>query len=436
MFKILDGREHFYQWDIDRKLIVEDRTVSEVHFCNKTGECSLVCKTYEQDELWVVDVPNILLQDTWRVNVYAYDGSYTLHSAFFTISARTKPESYVYTETETLNYNSLVERIEYLEANIGGGGADDDDDDDGGVTPARYIVDVTTEPARDFQQQEKGTWTITTWSDGTREAELITDVEVTFYNYEDRNKHPVYIYSCNFPEAQRIFPTGFTVQDTTVEVSVVNYSIYDGRVIIPRFSKQGYDIGHSVSLDQFTIIYNYFDMTDGETLTVTCKVKATTVDNTQSLFIMGRASNNTEPAKYITDVTTEPACNFAGEIGDTWTITTWSDGTREAELITSLVLVPDGTEPPVMFFYNEESFPHVQRILPAGFDKNDIIEVSIVNNNINNGCTVIPAFNTYSGYRDYNDSVSLSQYYPTITMYKLDMEQRLSITLKIRVTKA
>ena len=32
MFKIYDGREQFYQWDLDRKLIVEDAAITEVHF--------------------------------------------------------------------------------------------------------------------------------------------------------------------------------------------------------------------------------------------------------------------------------------------------------------------------------------------------------------------------------------------------------------------
>lgn len=29
MFKIFDGRDKFYQWDLDRKLIVEDPEVKE-----------------------------------------------------------------------------------------------------------------------------------------------------------------------------------------------------------------------------------------------------------------------------------------------------------------------------------------------------------------------------------------------------------------------
>ena len=50
MFKIYDGRSHFYQWDIDRKLIVEDASISEVHFCNQTDNYRLVCKTYIEED--------------------------------------------------------------------------------------------------------------------------------------------------------------------------------------------------------------------------------------------------------------------------------------------------------------------------------------------------------------------------------------------------
>ena len=119
MFKIYDGRSYFYQWDIDRKLIVEDASISEVHFCNQTDNDGLVCKTYIEDGLNLVNVPNILLQNDWRINVYAYDTNYTKFSERFDVIRRCKPEDYVYTETEVLNYNTLSDRITKIEE--GGG---------------------------------------------------------------------------------------------------------------------------------------------------------------------------------------------------------------------------------------------------------------------------------------------------------------------------
>lgn len=120
MFYILDGRSHFYQWDIDRKVVVEDKTVNQVHFCNRTDDCSLVTEVYDLDGLRVADVPNILLQQDWRINVYAYDSKYTKHCEVYDVARRSKPADYVYTETETLNYNTLLERINDIDENIAG----------------------------------------------------------------------------------------------------------------------------------------------------------------------------------------------------------------------------------------------------------------------------------------------------------------------------
>lgn len=117
MFKILDGRSQFYQWDIDRKVIVEDASINQVHFCNRTDDCSLVCEVYELDGKRVADVPNILLQDNWRINVYAYDSNYTKHCDVFEVIKRSKPADYVYTETEIKNYDELLERLEQIEEN-------------------------------------------------------------------------------------------------------------------------------------------------------------------------------------------------------------------------------------------------------------------------------------------------------------------------------
>ena len=111
MFKILDGRSEFYQWDLDRKLIVSDPTITEVHFCNKTDNCSLVCEVYEQDSLHLVNVPNILLQNNWDIRVYGYCGDcYTKQYARFKVVGRTKPADYVYTETEVKSWEELEKR--------------------------------------------------------------------------------------------------------------------------------------------------------------------------------------------------------------------------------------------------------------------------------------------------------------------------------------
>lgn len=120
MFKILDGRTELFQWDINRQIIVSDASIDAVHFSNRTDNFSLVVEVKEENGLRVADIPNILLQESWDINVYGYcNGYYTKQAARIKVNPRTKPESYVYTETEVLNYNTVMEKIDRVENNIG-----------------------------------------------------------------------------------------------------------------------------------------------------------------------------------------------------------------------------------------------------------------------------------------------------------------------------
>ena len=125
MFKIADGREHFWQWDLDRQIIVDDPDVTEVHFCNRTDDCSLVVEVLEEEvfadgklftTIRYANVPNILLQDNWDIRVYAYCGScYTKVEQKFKVTARTKPSDYAYTETEIKSYEYLEKKLTEIE---------------------------------------------------------------------------------------------------------------------------------------------------------------------------------------------------------------------------------------------------------------------------------------------------------------------------------
>lgn len=117
MFRIYDGRKEFFQWDLDRKLIVDDDNITEVHFCNRTTDCALPVRTYREGDWTVVNVPNLILQESFRINVYAYDGEYTKHAARFEVVPRSKPDTYVYTETEIKTWDELCERIDQIEQN-------------------------------------------------------------------------------------------------------------------------------------------------------------------------------------------------------------------------------------------------------------------------------------------------------------------------------
>ena len=126
MIHIYDGRTHFFQWDKDQKLIIRDSTVSEVHFSNRTDEEALVCETYEYNGFTLVDVPNILLQNHCKINVFVFDGSATKYKKTYEVYRRAKPADYIYTETEVKRYEDLEKRIKALEdkTNSGGGSVD------------------------------------------------------------------------------------------------------------------------------------------------------------------------------------------------------------------------------------------------------------------------------------------------------------------------
>lgn len=119
MFRLEDGREQFFQWDSNRRLIIEDETINEVHYCNKTGDCSLTTEAYTENGIRFSNVPNILLQTDWNIKVYAFDKDYTKHCATFKVSARTKPSSYIYEETELKTWQKIVDYNNELIASIG-----------------------------------------------------------------------------------------------------------------------------------------------------------------------------------------------------------------------------------------------------------------------------------------------------------------------------
>ena len=123
MIKIYDGRNEFYQWDLNRQLIITELTVDEIHFSNKMSDKALVVAVKDVEGHRLADVPNILLQDIWPIHAYAYCGDcYTKDCATFKVNARTKPADYVYTETEVKSWDALEEEIaevkEGLEENI------------------------------------------------------------------------------------------------------------------------------------------------------------------------------------------------------------------------------------------------------------------------------------------------------------------------------
>lgn len=104
MFKIYDGRKEFYQWDQDVKVVVNDPSIDEVHFCNRTGDCSLVEPVYEYNGVRVANVPRVLLESSWPIKVYAYHcDCYTETSETFRVVARTKPATFTEDNIECID---------------------------------------------------------------------------------------------------------------------------------------------------------------------------------------------------------------------------------------------------------------------------------------------------------------------------------------------
>lgn len=118
--RIKGGRSCFYQWDSGQTVIVEhEGTIHEVHFAHKDDERSLTVITKEIENGVEANVPNILLQSSEDIFAYLVfrdeDGTETRKSVRIPVLSRPKPETYVYTESEVLNYAYLDERLKELE---------------------------------------------------------------------------------------------------------------------------------------------------------------------------------------------------------------------------------------------------------------------------------------------------------------------------------
>ena len=109
MLKINDGRKHFYQWDINQKLVV-GKAAKFVHYYNEVAENSLVVEVVDG----FADVPNIYLTETWTIHAFAHDGEKVLGAAAFEIVPRAKPDDYVYTQTEVRTWEELNEKIDKI----------------------------------------------------------------------------------------------------------------------------------------------------------------------------------------------------------------------------------------------------------------------------------------------------------------------------------
>lgn len=110
MFAIANGRKALWQWDLNQQLTVAG-SCTEVHYLDKGAPFTLTVAVKDGK----ADIPNILLQRPGRLVVYAYivdaQDHHTKTCEAFGISARPKPDNYVYTETEVKTWSDLQSQI-------------------------------------------------------------------------------------------------------------------------------------------------------------------------------------------------------------------------------------------------------------------------------------------------------------------------------------
>lgn len=161
--EIYDGRDMLWQWDKDRKIkLYGVDPDTEIHFAHCGDPTAIVVLSYNYGKDVVCDVPNILLQRAGVLRVYVYPDSLTVETDEVYVRTRPRPEDYVYTETETLNYRELEQRITELER--------------GGVVLPAEIEELTKELLEQISSISEELTNIRISTDGTTYASAGTAV--------------------------------------------------------------------------------------------------------------------------------------------------------------------------------------------------------------------------------------------------------------------
>lgn len=118
IFKIYDGRNYFWQWDTNQKLIILDETVDEVHFSNK-GMTHAISKDVftDKDGKRVCYIPDTLL--TLPKNLIAAaivtddNANKTLKQVKFAVQKRAIPSDYVV--SDDVQSEDITDRLNIVE---------------------------------------------------------------------------------------------------------------------------------------------------------------------------------------------------------------------------------------------------------------------------------------------------------------------------------
>lgn len=120
MISVIGGT--LYQWGIGRKVGIlpcGGEEVCEVHFAHARDKVSIVVTPQIVNGVICAEIPNILLQSSEQILVYAVEKKDNSEKCFCNttlfVRPRQKPDDYVYTETEVRTYAALEKRIKDLE---------------------------------------------------------------------------------------------------------------------------------------------------------------------------------------------------------------------------------------------------------------------------------------------------------------------------------
>lgn len=112
------------QWESGRQLQLNpsgNMEVTRLDMAHKDSTNALVVIPKEKDGIIVADIPNILLQGDQDIAVFAVnvsgDKTEVINECVLSVKRRPKPDDYIYTETEVLNYTTLEKRISDMEKN-------------------------------------------------------------------------------------------------------------------------------------------------------------------------------------------------------------------------------------------------------------------------------------------------------------------------------
>lgn len=121
LFKIYDGRNYFWQWDTNQKLVVLDDTIDEVHFSNKNMTHAIPKDVVvDKDGQRVCYIPDSLL--TLPKNLIATasvtdnNANSTVRTVIFAVKRRQIPSDYIV--SDDFQFSDFTERLSLIEAMI------------------------------------------------------------------------------------------------------------------------------------------------------------------------------------------------------------------------------------------------------------------------------------------------------------------------------